>query len=59
MASHLLPPTQLKEAAWRNYRDSVATQGPCPGRPGAAQPADCGTFEGLKDYPGLRSLAPQ
>jgi hypothetical protein len=60
--SYGIPPFAADAArveAWRNYRDSVATRGPCPGRPGAARPADRGTFEGLQDYPGLRSLPPQ
>ena len=60
--SYAIPPfaaDAAKEEAWRKYRDSVATQGPCPVRPGPAQPGDCGTFEGLKDYPGLQSLLAQ
>ncbi|HXQ16334.1 MAG TPA: hypothetical protein VN814_17080 [Caulobacteraceae bacterium] len=57
--SYGIPPfaaEAAKEEAWRKYRDSAPPPGPCLGRPGAAQPADCGTFEGLKDYPGLQSL---
>jgi hypothetical protein len=60
--SYGIPPfaaDPAKEAAWSGYRDSVPASGPCPLRPGLAQPGDCGTFEGLKDYPGLRSLIAQ
>ena len=48
-----------KDEAWRRYRDSMPVEEACPPRPGPPRSDDCGVFAGLKDYPGLRSLAPQ
>jgi hypothetical protein len=49
-----------KEEAWRNYRDSSPLPtGPCPVRPGPGEGVRCGPFDGLEDYPGLRSYSQQ